>query len=145
MTMQKHITIEAMAYYCYKARLTNVIERLYQSYCNLKPDFAEAYNRSRDGSRQTRARLSVAIRDFNKAIELQSPILLNAYTNLATVMWLQNASMGIFKVRFDRCQKCRNRYRRRVRNAFGSIENFEQITGIQLPEDIAAMLISPQA
>ena len=30
-------------------------------------------------------------------------------------------------------------------DSFGIVENFEQITGVQLPEDIAALLTPPQA
>ena len=108
----------------------------------LKQGDAEAYNR-RGMAHGKMGYIEGAIRDFYKAIELKSDFA-EPYTNLG-LTWLQMQAWEYFKSDMTAARNIGVDITVGFRNAFGSIENFEQITGIQLPEDIAALLTPPQA
>ena len=80
-------------------------------------------------------------RDFYKAIELK-PDFAEPYTNLG-LMWLQMEAWEDFKSDMTAARNIGVDITVGFRNAFGSIENFEQITGVRLPEDIVEMLTPP--
>lgn len=108
----------------------------------LKQDDAEAYNR-RGMAHGKIGYIEGAIRDFYKAIELK-PDFAEPYTNLGLI-WLQMEAWNCFKSDLVAARNVGVDIAAGFRNAFGNPENFEQITGIQLPEDIAALLTPPQA
>ena len=91
----------------------------------------------------SKGEIGLAIQDFNKAIEL-NPNFVNPYINRG-ITWLQMQAWEYFKSDLAAARNVGIDIAAGFRNAFGSIENFEQITGIQLPEDISAMLTPPQA
>ena len=107
----------------------------------LKEGDAEAYNR-RGMAHGKMGYIEGAIQDFYKAIELK-PDFAEPYTNLG-LMWLQIQAWDYFKSDLIAARDVDVDIAAGFRNAFGTVAKFEQITGIRLPEDIAAMLISPQ-
>ncbi len=106
----------------------------------LKPDYAEAYN-NRGIAYFNKGDFDRAIENYNTAIELKSDDAIAYYTRGVTRLHLQAweeaksdlttaRNMGV-DITAEFC------------NIYGSVAGFEQITGIRLPADIAAML-TPQ-
>ena len=80
----------------------------------------------------------LAIENFTRAIELK-PDYAKAYTYRGiTLLHLQK--WEIFKSDLIEARNVGVDVASGFRSAFGSVENFEQVTGIQLPADIAEML-----
>ena len=112
----------------------------YTKAIDLKPDFAEAYN-NRGAAYGEKSDFDCAIADYTKAIDLK-PDFAEAYYNrgearLRLTEWEKAKSdltaardMGINIIAA-------------FRNDYGSVEGFEQIIGVQLSADLAAML-TPQ-
>ena len=103
---------------------------------------ADAYNR-RGMAYGKKGEVERSIQDFNVAIALK-PNFADPYINLG-LMWLQIQAWDYFKSDLTAAKNVGVDIALGFRNAFGSVENFEKITGVRLPEDIIAMLISPQA
>ena len=82
--------------------------------------------------------LNSAIVNFTKAIEL-NPDHANAYNNRG-ISWLYLREWENFRSDLSAARDVGVDIAIGFRNLFGSVANFEQITGIRLPEDIAAML-----
>ncbi len=81
-----------------------------------------------------------AIKDYDKAIQLK-PDYAVAYCGRG-IVWLLGQEWEKTKSDLTTARDMGVDIVVVFRNTFGNIENFEQITGIQLPEDIAAMLTS---
>ena len=83
-----------------------------------------------------------AIEDYDKAIEIQ-PDDAQVYSNRGEALLHLN-EMGKSQSRSDTTAKdMRTDIVASFRNDYESVADFEQKTGIQLPEDIAAMLTPP--
>ena len=107
----------------------------------LHPNDANAYN-SRGMAYRYKGAYDRAIKDFTQAIELK-PDLAGTYHNRG-VAWL-------YLREWDKAREDLIAARKRGRNiitafcdAYGSVPDFELITGIQLPADLAAMLTPQQ-
>ena len=85
-----------------------------------------------------RGELDRALADYNKAIELD-PNYAEAYNNRG-ITWLRLQEWENFRSGFLAARDVGIDIAIRFRNVCGSVANFERITGIQLPADIAAML-----
>ncbi len=84
-----------------------------------------------------------AIEDYNKAIEIQ-PDNDKAYHNRGEV-WLHLKDWEKAKADLITAKEMGVDIVAAFRNDYESVADFEQKTGIQLPEDIAALLTPPQA
>ena len=90
----------------------------------------------------SRGKIGLAMQDFNKAIQLK-PNFVNPHINRG-ITWLQMQAWDYFKSDLAAARNVGVDIAAGLRNAFGSIENFERITGIRLPEDIVALLTPPK-
>ena len=118
----------------------------YTKAIELKSDYADAYC-NRGAAYRNKDEIDNAIADYTKAIQLQ-PDLAEAYYNRGAAY----ASKGDFENAIKDLNKAiqlKPDYAIVIatwfHNTFGSIANFEQKTGIQLPVDIAGLLTPPQA
>ena len=103
----------------------------------LDPDYAEAYH-NRGATYGKKGELNSAIVNFTKVIELD-PDYDEAYYNRGIIqLYLQEWEN--FRSDVSAARDVGIDIAIRFRNVFGSVANFERITGIRLPEDIAAML-----
>ena len=102
-----------------------------------QPDHAKAYH-NLGVAYAKRGELNSAIVNFTKAIELD-PDRADAYYNRG-IMWLNLKEWQNFRSGFLDARDIGIDIAIIFRNAYGSVANFERITGIQLPADIAAML-----
>ena len=131
------ITISGIAYN-EKGDLDNAIKD-FTTAIHLKPDYANAYN-GRGAAYAKKGKFNSAIVNFTKAIELD-PDYAEAYYNRG-IMWLCLQEWENFRSDLSDARDVGIDIAIDFRNTFGSVVNFERITGIQLPEDIAAMLTS---
>ena len=107
----------------------------------LNPEFANAYN-NRGIAYAAKGELNSAIDNFTKAIEL-NPDCDDAYYNRG-MMWLGLQEWEDFRSNLSAAGNVGIDIAIDFRNTFGSVANFEREAGIQLPEDIAALLTLPQ-
>ena len=84
-----------------------------------------------------------AIENYDKVIEL-NPNYISAYYRRG-VAWLHLQEWERAKSDLTTTRDRRIDITIVFRNAFGSVENFERISGIRLPTDIATLLTSQQA
>ena len=103
----------------------------------LDPEFPQAYN-NRGGAYAAKRELNSAIVNFTKAIELD-PDYAEAYRNRG-IMYLRLQEWENFRSNLSAARDVGVDITIGFRNTFGSVANFEWMTGIQLPADIAAML-----
>ena len=85
--------------------------------------------------------LNAAIVNFTKAIELD-PNYAEAFRNCG-IIWLYQQEWENFRSNLSAARNVGIDIAIGFRNTFGSVANFERRTGIQLPEDIAALLTPP--
>ena len=102
-----------------------------------QPDHADVYNKL-GVAYGAKGELNSAIVNFTKAIELD-PDYAEAYSNLG-IIWLYLQRWENFRSDLSAARGVGVDISIGFRNICGSVANFERITGIQLPEDIAAML-----
>ncbi len=102
-----------------------------------QPDHASAYN-NRGAAYADKGELNSAIVNFTKAIELD-PDYAKAYRNRG-IMWLYLQRWENFISDLSAARDVDIDIAIGFRNIFGSVANFERITGIRLPTDLAAML-----
>ena len=113
----------------------------YSTAIGLNPEFAEAYT-YRGNVYLSNIDIHRAIEDYNAAIKLNSDAGL-AYGNCG-VAWLHLQQWGNAKVDLTVATILRVNISVLFRRIYESIADFERKTGIQLPEDIAAMM-NPKA
>ena len=102
-----------------------------------KPDEAETYN-NRGVSYLKKGELDNAIKDCDKAIQLQ-PDSVKTYNNRGEA-WLHLQKWEKAKSDLMTAKDMGADIIASFHIDYESVENFEQKTGIQLPEDIAALL-----
>ena len=111
----------------------------------LDPEPAGAYL-NRGNVYSIKGEISSAIADYTKAIEIESDYA-DAYYNRGAAYSQKGDFENAIKD-LNQAIQLKSDYAVAItawfRNTFGSVANFEQMTGIQLPEDIAALLTSPQ-
>ena len=113
----------------------------YSTAIGLNPDFAEAYTH-RGNVYLDKTDIHRAIEDYSTAIKLNSDAGL-AYGNCG-VAWLHLQQWGNAKVDLTVATILRVDISTLFHQIYKSVADFERKTGIQLPEDIAAML-NPKA
>ena len=113
----------------------------YSTAIGLNPELAEAYTH-RGNIYLSKIDIHRAIEDYNAAIKLNSDAGL-AYGNCG-VAWLHLQQWGNAKVDLTVAIILRVNISALFHQIYKSVADFEQRTGIQLPEDIAAML-NPKA
>ncbi|MYG06771.1 tetratricopeptide repeat protein [Candidatus Poribacteria bacterium] len=109
----------------------------YSKAIELDPGLAKAYN-DLGAVYAKKGELHSAIVNFTKAIELD-PDYTEAYINRG-ITWLYLQEWEDFRSNLSTARNVGIDIAIGFRNACGSVANFERITGIQLPADIAAML-----
>ncbi len=127
--------------YIKKGEFERAIED-YTKAIELDPDYAEAYHNRGHAYRES-GDFENAINDYTQVIQLKSDYVSAYYCRAVTQLHLQaweRAKSDLVTV-----ENLGADIAAAFRNAFGSVENFEQTTGIQLPEDIATLLTPPQA
>ena len=112
----------------------------YNKAIEIQPDDAQAYS-NRGVTYYKKGDYNRAIEDFNKAIEIQSDDA-QAYGNRGEV-WLHLKDWEKAKVDLITAKEMGNDIVAAFCIDYDSVADFEQKTGIQLPEDIAEML-TPQ-
>ena len=113
----------------------------YNRAIQLKPDYAEAYN-DRGIAYANKGEFVRAIVDYTEAIEMK-PRLAAAYYNRG-VTWLHLREWEKAKADLRNARIMGVNIIAAFLNDYGSVAGFEQITGIQLPADLASMLIPQQ-
>ena len=113
----------------------------YNKAIELNPKLAETYN-NRGAAYTKKGDFDNAIKDFTTAIKHQ-PDNADAYNNRG-IIWLHLQRWENFRSDLSDARDVGIDIAIRFRNVYGSVANFERITEIQLPEDIAAMLTPPQ-
>ena len=109
----------------------------YSKAIELDPGLAKAYN-DLGAVYAKKGELHSAIVNFTKAIEFD-PDYTEAYINRG-ITWLYLQEWEDFRSNLSTARNVGIDIAIGFRNACGSVANFERITGIQLPADIAAML-----
>ena len=107
----------------------------------MKPNLANAYF-NRGVTYAFRGEFDDAIKDFDMVIQLQ-PDSAGAYYNRGEV-WLHLQAWEKAKSDLTTAKNMGMNIIDSFNNDYASVEDFEQKTGIQLPEDIAALLTPPQ-
>ena len=113
----------------------------YNRAIQLKPDYAEAYN-DRGIAYLNKGEVDRAIVDYTEAIELK-PSLTGVYYNRG-VAWLRLREWEKAKADLVEARVMGINIIAAFRNDYGSITGFEQLTGVQLPADVAEMLTPRQ-
>ena len=116
--------------------------RDYTQAIQLNPDYANAYN-NRGAAHGRKGDFDQAIIDHTQAIQLEQNYA-NAYRNRGEA-WLRLQKWEKAKADLTTARDLGMDIIAKFHRTFGNIANFERINGIQLPEDIAALLTSPQA
>ena len=122
-----------------KGELDNALKD-YTEAIKRNPDYNNAYY-NRGNAYYKKGEYDNAITDFDKAIELK-PDDAQAYSNRGEVLLHLN-EMVKAKADLITAKDMGTDIVAAFRNDYESVEDFEQKTGIQLPEDIAAMLTPP--
>ena len=104
-----------------------------------QPDHAGAYYNC-GIAYDEKGEYDLAIKDYTMVIKHQ-PDYANAYYNRG-ISWLYLREWENFRSDLSAARDVGVDIAIGFRNLFGSVANFERITGIQLPADIAAMLTS---
>ncbi len=112
----------------------------YDKAIEIQPDYVQAYI-NRGVTYYKKGDYNRATEDFNKAIEIQ-PDYAKAYSNRGEV-WLHLKDWEKAKADLITAKDMGDDIVASFRNDYESVADFEQKTGIQLPEDIAAMLTPP--
>ena len=108
----------------------------------LQPNDADAYY-NRGVAYAKKGDFDNAIKDYNTAIQL-NPDDADAYCNRGEA-WLHLQEWEKAKSDLMAAKNMGLDIIDSFHNDYASVEDFEQKTGIQLPEDIAALLTPPQA
>ena len=108
----------------------------------LKPDYAEAHN-NHGLVYRSKGDFDQAIRDYTQAIQLEQNYA-NAYGGRGEA-WLHLQEWEKAKADLTTARDMGMDIIAMFHSIFGNIANFEQITGVQLPADLAALLTPPQA
>ena len=103
----------------------------------LKPDYDKAYN-NRGNAYKIKGEVGLAIEDYTKAIELNSEFPQPYYNRGVTRIRLKELEKA--KSDLTTAQNMGLDISALFHNHYASVEDFEEKTGIQLPEDIAEML-----
>ena len=119
-----------------KEELDNAI-RNYTEAIKRKPDDADPYN-NRGVSYFKKGEFDNAIKDFDKTIQLQ-PDLVEPYYNRGEA-WLHLQEWEKAKSDLRTAKDMGADIISTFHNDYASVEDFQQKTGVQLPEDIAALL-----
>ena len=122
--------------YALKGEFDNAI-RDYNTAIKLKPDLAEAYN-NRGVSYSKKGEFDNAIKDFDKVIQVQ-PDSVETYNNRGEA-WLHLQEWEKAKSDLITAKDMGVDIIAAFHNDYENVEDFEQKTGIQLPEDIVALL-----
>ncbi len=104
---------------------------------DLKPDYAAAYN-NRGNAYLQKGDLDTAIQDYSKAIEL-NPEYAIAYANLGEA-WLHLREWKNAKADLRAAKNMGIDIGASFHNDYGSVADFEAKHGMQVPEDIKALL-----
>ena len=107
----------------------------------IKQDYVEAYN-NRGLTYMKKGDLDQAIRDYTQAIQLK-PDYAEAYNNRALAHEIKG-NWEKAKADLTAARDMGMDIIAKFQSTFGSVANFERISGIQLPADIAALLTPPQ-
>ena len=126
--------------YAEKGEEDSAIEN-YNESIQLNPDFADAYN-YRGVAYRNKGETDRAIEDHDQAIQIKSDNVL--FYNDRSMALLQAQEWEKAKSDLTIARNMGEDIVALFRNAFSSIADFEQRTGIQLPEDITALLTPPQ-
>ncbi len=121
-------------------RVTGDFERAIQDYnmvIKLKPDYAGTYN-NRGIIYYRRGEYAKAIEDYNKGIEIK-PDFAEVYCNRGEA-WLHLRKWEEARTDLTFATNKGVDVIASFRNDYESVEDFEQKNGVELPEDIAAML-----
>ena len=127
--------------YFQKGEIERAIED-YTTTTGFNPKLAEAYF-NRGIAYCQKGKFDLAIEDYNEAIQL-NPSFVRVYYCRALV-WLHFQKWDKARTDLTLAQEKGVDIIVLFYQLYGSVINFEQKTGIQLPEDIAAMLTPPQA
>ena len=127
--------------YLQKYEIGHAIEN-YTTAIRFNPRFTEAYF-NRGTAYCQKGEFGLAIEDYNEAIQI-NPSFVRAYYCRAFV-WLHFQKWDKARTDLTLAQEKGVDIIVLFYQLYGSVINFEQKTGIQLPEDIAAMLTPPQA
>ena len=145
-----------VAYYLKKEYESAIVD--FSEAIELNPNYAIAYNNRgrtygvrgevdsltlRPDSPTSKRAVIRAIKDYNPAIGL-NPKLAPAYYNRG-VAWLRLREWERAKSDLTVAREMGINIITEFRNDYDSAESFERRNGVQLPEDIAAMLTPPQA
>lgn len=109
----------------------------YTEAIDLNPELAEAYN-NRGVAYYRKGGFDAAIQDYTKAIELE-PELADAYTNRGEV-WLHLREWEKAKADLRTAKDMGFDIVAVFHSNYESVENFEAKRGVEVPEDIAALL-----
>ena len=109
----------------------------YTQAIQLNPDYANAYN-NRGVVYEGKGDFDQAIRDYTQAIRF-TPDYANAYGNRGEA-WLRLREWEKAKADLTTARDMGMNIIAKFHSTFGNIANFERIKGIQLPEDIVALL-----
>ena len=126
--------------YAKKGDIDNAIKD-YNKAIELQHDYADAYN-NRGITYAKKGDFDNTITDFDKVIEL-NPDDADAYCNRGEA-WLYLQEWEKAKADLITAKDMGADIIASFHNNYASVEDFEQETGIQLPEDIAALLTPPQ-
>ena len=123
-----------------KKRAFDQAIRDYTQAIQLKPDYAEAHN-NRGVAYESKGAFDQAIQDYTQAIQLEQNYA-NAYRNRGEA-WLRLREWEKAKADLTTARDMGMDIIAKFHSTFGNIANFERIKGIQLPEDIVALLTPP--
>ena len=122
--------------YAEKGEVDSAIEN-YNESIQLNPDFADAYN-YRGIAYRNKGEIDRAIEDHDQAIQIKSDNVL--FYNDRSMVLLQAQEWEKAKSDLTIAQNMGVDIIALFRNSFSSIADFEQRCGVEIPEDIAAML-----
>ena len=108
----------------------------------LRPNDAEAYN-NRGVAYYKKGRINLAIKDYNRAMNLNPDFVAKVYCNRGEA-WLRLGEWEKARADLTDARVMGVNIIAAFRNDYGNVVGFKQITGIQLPADLAAMLTPQQ-
>lgn len=112
--------------------------KVYEEGINLNPDFAHTYYNNMGLTHRKKGEYEKAIEAYNKAIQLKDDYD-RAYCNRGEA-WLHLEKWEKARKDLTTAENMGYDIIASFHNAYASVEDFKQKTGIQLPEDIAEML-----
>ena len=108
----------------------------------LRPNEAEAYN-NRGVAYYKKGEINLAVKDYNRAMNLNPDFVAKVYCNRGEA-WLRLGEWEKARADLTDARVMGVNIIAAFRNDYGNVVGFKQITGIQLPADLAAMLTPQQ-